>query len=944
MISRKNRAIDIRLPKDQGKKRPKAKPKLKAKKNSGGATTATQFRTPAASVPLPLYEELIPKEVVPDTWEEIPDTDFEKPKPKVKAKSKTVYDCEVCGLFQNAKSPEMKYSGTGLKQILIIGEAPGAEEDRAGQPFIGEAGKLLRFELRKVGIDLQRDCWITNAVRCRPPGNKKPTRKQQKCCYETFLEKEIRQLNPKFIILVGGTAVESFWNRMFSNLTITRWRGLCVPEQTRFNSWILPIYHPSYILRNEDDIHLKLTWQRDIKRAASVTRKKSRPLNGDYSFWELAEDEIKLLIDFESIRNYLKKILNKKLEIAFDYETSSISPYNDPDPKVWSINVSTSRFTIAFPFDHPEAGFTNDDYYEIKSLWIEILNNPNVSKIAHNLKFEEIWSRVVFGVRTVVGWLTCTMNTAHILDSRINFSGLKFQGYVNFGIPPYDESIRPFMKSGEGSRNNLDKAPLSDLLTYGGLDAWITFALAEVQGKKIRPGSLLEEARVFFLEGLKTLAETQHNGLCIDPVYFEEVEKKLSINIAKSETQIENSKEAKLFEEMKERPFKRKAKDYSTKDMRELFFDVLGLTSIKKTAKDFDSVDREVLESLKNPVARKLLERRKLIKIRDTYLSQFRKEKSKDDTVHPFIDLHTAASYRSSSSKPNIQNQPIRDKVTKKYVRDGVFPHWGDRLAEVDYGSLEVRIIACESQDPTLVNYILNPTTDMHRDQAMNIFKLNEQQLTGELRFFAKNGFVFPEFYGSYFKACAANLWQNCMGLKTGEEVTVKKHLRNEGIRRYDDFEEHIKDCEQDFWGKFPVVKEWQLKSVERYKKLGYVEMRFGFRRSGHLSFNQIVNGKIQGTAFHLLLYAMMDVNNTIARQGLQSKTMWEIHDSIGISVNPKEVGKICRIINESMVVKPARKFDWLIVPLDIDVKIGRINEPWSEIEDMDFKKYLRKK
>ena len=140
--------------------------------------------------------------------------------------------CLKCKLFKSCESPKMKVTGNGEKGILVVAEAPGRTEDERGEQLIGEAGQVLRKVLGKQGIDLDIDCWKTNAVCCRPPNNKTPSKLQIKCC-RSRLERVLKKKKPKLIILLGGVAIESFIGNRLSETVggINRWRGFVVPDQ-----------------------------------------------------------------------------------------------------------------------------------------------------------------------------------------------------------------------------------------------------------------------------------------------------------------------------------------------------------------------------------------------------------------------------------------------------------------------------------------------------------------------------------------------------------------------------------------------------------------------------------------------------------------------------------------------------------------------------------------
>ncbi len=149
--------------------------------------------------------------------------------------------CTKCALHKN-RDKLVFYDGCLYAPIMFIGEAPGKNEDETGIPFIGRAGQLLRKFMFELGFK-QEDFYIANTIKCRPPKNRKPQREEKASCRE-FLEKQIELINPKIIVLVGATALESFIDD--KKLTITKARGRIFDIKGRK---FIPIFHPSYLLR-----------------------------------------------------------------------------------------------------------------------------------------------------------------------------------------------------------------------------------------------------------------------------------------------------------------------------------------------------------------------------------------------------------------------------------------------------------------------------------------------------------------------------------------------------------------------------------------------------------------------------------------------------------------------------------------------------------------------
>ena len=169
-------------------------------------------------------------------------------------------ECVSCNLSKTRKNVVVG-KGNESAHVVIIGEGPGEQEDITGLPFVGRAGKMLDAALSSVDIDPLEDCYITNIVKCRPPNNRKPSAAESEACMP-WLNEQINLLKPKIIILAGSTAVQSF---LGINEPISKIRGQWIEKD---NIKYMPIFHPSYLLRNPSKNKGKpkwLTWQ-DLKK------------------------------------------------------------------------------------------------------------------------------------------------------------------------------------------------------------------------------------------------------------------------------------------------------------------------------------------------------------------------------------------------------------------------------------------------------------------------------------------------------------------------------------------------------------------------------------------------------------------------------------------------------------------------------------------------------
>lgn len=166
-----------------------------------------------------------------------------------------VLRCTRCGL---ARTRNNVVPGMGVEHpdVLVIGEGPGHDEDMQGLPFVGKAGVLLDRMLAAIGLDRKTNCYIANIVKCRPPENRNPFPDEQAACF-SFLEAQIHILKPKMILCMGKIANEKLMNQ---NIAITQAHG----EFFDYNGIpVMPTYHPSALLRNEE---LKRPAWEDLKK------------------------------------------------------------------------------------------------------------------------------------------------------------------------------------------------------------------------------------------------------------------------------------------------------------------------------------------------------------------------------------------------------------------------------------------------------------------------------------------------------------------------------------------------------------------------------------------------------------------------------------------------------------------------------------------------------
>ena len=173
------------------------------------------------------------------TWEEL---------------EKSIENCKKCKLCTGRQNIVF---GTGNKNadIMLIGEGPGADEDRLGEPFVGRAGKLMNMAFDMLEIK-REELYIANVVKCRPPGNRNPEEDEAMACLD-YLRNQVILVKPKIIVLLGSIALKNILGKEYG---ITASRGIWVEKK---GIWYMPTWHPAALLRDDTK---KIDFVRDFHK------------------------------------------------------------------------------------------------------------------------------------------------------------------------------------------------------------------------------------------------------------------------------------------------------------------------------------------------------------------------------------------------------------------------------------------------------------------------------------------------------------------------------------------------------------------------------------------------------------------------------------------------------------------------------------------------------
>lgn len=869
------------------------------------------------------------------------------PMPKVEPLKKAPKraGCDYCG--RDRKGRNEPFYGECGEGILILGEAP-RDNSELGGAFLSErAMPLWSLEgSRGFSDDIMRDCSLGFAVACSIGDDTLDATSAQSC--KSRLMAHIKQLKPRVIVAMGPAAIQALiWDRLAGRISNTQpsdFMGECIPDH-ELDCWIIPTFGLDYIHRqaqfNQPDRVPHMYFQQHLRLAWFKRNQALPPI----------PKNVHITRDPDQATAWIRQAISTAKEVAIDYETTGLKPHREGHRiRIASVayRLPTGK-SVSYSFQwHP-------NHAPLIDAWQELMQSESIGKIAHKADFEWIWTRFRSGLNNSrapwprnLAWDTCL--GAHCLNNNGKV-GLKFLTYVKLGVLGYDANVARYLvakpgqedKYGNNAFNYLvdDRfLPWEDLITYCGEDSLYTLDLKSEQEDEMDRSQL--SGFTFFKQGVQTLAKVQSRGLPVSMEKVNEAQILITSKITEATTAVMTCPEVKLWTKGKFNP-------KSNPHIVELLFDICKIPPPNGNR----NAQESTLSKVNNEFTRALLNLKHWVKIQE-FLDGFVRETTWDEItgqwlIRPNFNLSSGSdedgggprTFRSSSDSPNFQNIPKRDKEALKILRSIFVAPPGFKFKEYDYKGVEVSGSACYHRDPNMITYLTDESTDMHRDTAMDMFFRGLQDFTKQERQLAKNGYVFPTFYGATPKSMAPNMWDD-MPESTRQHLAQKgqvtywdRERRTEvtvkGIKTLAQFSEHVKNVDRKFWNeRFKVYGQWRKEEWERYQRDGYVETFTGFRCYGPMGFTEATNRRIQGSSFHILLQSLIWNHDQLEQEGLESGWVGQIHDAqIGLIKEDEEI-RVDEIVRLNGCVRIRKEWDWIIVPLTIEHDASPLGGSWA--------------
>ncbi len=606
---------------------------------------------------------------------------------------------------------------------------------------------------------------------------------------------------------------------------------------------------------------------------------------------EITNKNYEIIKNEDELRKFLKNA-EEIGEFSIDTETNSLDPHQ---ASLVGISISSSiGYAFYIPLNHLNT--KNFDEKKILSIFKPYLEDKSIKKIGQNIKFDYI----IFYHRGIdINSMEDTMLMSYVLDAGKNRHNMDTLSEIHLD----HKTIKFKDIVGTGKKQiNFSEVDLEVAKNYASEDADITYRLYKIFLKSLKSENLINIYEIFEKPLIKILAMMEINGIGLDKGFLKKLSSKFSNKIEQFEKKIYKISNKKF-------------NIASTKQLGEIMYNELKISSLKKTKKGSFATSASVLEDLAfkgHELPKLVLDWRQTSKLKNTYSDSLPEHlNSKTNRVHTSFLLAATTTGRLASSDPNLQNIPIKSEDGRD-IRKAFISEKDKKLISADYNQIEMRILADLADVKALKKAFLN-SEDIHSLTASQVFGVEIKKVNSEMRRKAK-AINFGIIYGISQYGLA-------------KQIGVSNNEAEEFLNSY--------------FQKFPEIKEYMNSTIKFCRKSGYVQNIFG--RKTHIigindkNFNvrnfqerAAINAPIQGSASEIMRLAMIRLNSELNLPTNQNlKMLLQIHDELIFETNINDLKKSSKLISDIMMsVKNSEQHSFSI-PLLVDVNSGK---NWGEL------------
>ena len=593
-----------------------------------------------------------------------------------------------------------------------------------------------------------------------------------------------------------------------------------------------------------------------------------------------------LINEEQEINNWLKEA-EEYGEIAIDTETTSLDPHQ---AELVGISLSTAIGKSCYiPIGHKKGKNLNEKNI-IRKLK-PILEDKSIKKIGQNVKFDFI---ILYHRGINMNSLEDTMLMSYVLDAGKNRHNMDILSeiHLNHKTTSYKDLV------GSGKKQiNFSEVNISDAKNYAAEDADITFRLYKIFLQNLKNEKLTFIYEIFEKPLIKILALMEIKGIKVNKDFL----KSLSVKF---------EKKIKLLEKEIFKISKKEFKIGSTKQLGEIMYNDLKISSLKKTRKGSFATSASVLEDLAfkgHKLPKFVLDWRQVTKLKNTYSDSLQEHiNQKTNRVHTSFLLAATTTGRLASSDPNLQNIPIKSEEGKE-IRRAFMADKNFNLISADYNQIEMRILA-DLADVSELKKAFKNKEDIHSLTASQVFNKSINKIDEDMRRKAK-AINFGIIYGI-------------------SQYGLAKQINVSNVE--------AEDFLNSYFNKFPEIKNYMEQTIKSCRKNGYVKNIFG--RKTHITgindknynvrnFQEraAINAPIQGSASEIMRLAMIRISKKFKElKNENCNVLLQIHDELIFESQKDSVEKHTKIIKEEMISVKESELHSFSIPLLVDINIGK--------------------
>lgn len=814
--------------------------------------------------------------------------------------------CKDCPLHKSARTVCIEGDGPQDAEVIVIGEAPGRDEDYRGKPFVGKSGQVLRHELAASGFD---SVYITNVVKCRPPDNRDPTPAEIKACRK-YLDAELLAVKAKYVLTVGRYSSKT----VLKKSKITQDHGQVVEMGGGRRG--MPVYHPAYTLRDPSKLP---ALQQDLKRFRNVIDGVEIQKDPPWKKVETSEALDAFLTDFR-----------RASEFSYDVETPDLFPFNRKGA-IKCISIGLRGCSWVIPMEMPGSMFEGDHDAQcaFMRILVQIANEDDKLAIAQNGKFDQHWQAIGLGFKFDLDF--DVMLASHILEENEDHD-LKYLARRHLDAPEYDIP----KKEKQGQFLHIPEKR-EKYLRYAAFDAAYTLALFELFREKLRED--LRIKRLFYklvMPAARAIERIERRGLTLDLAKYAEVEKQV---------RRERQEELDKLNKMVGKPINWN----SHPQIREVLYKQLKLKTTVKTDKGLPSTGEDALVEIRSqhPIAEQLVKYREKEKFLGTYIEGW-KGFTWGGRLYLSYKIHGTVTGRYSSRL----HQVPRDGTIRNLVIAP--PDWV--FVQADLSQAELRIAAEMSRDIELVSCFRPGGQDVHWRTLLYMVGSGRSReyyepaikTAREIGHYGKlNLSDSIEILGKSGHTKAIEVWKPWKeGRKKAKAINfgfVFGMYENKFIQQaktkydWDCSYEEAHDFRTAYFELYSGIPPWHEKQKALVRADGSVRNLFGRLRRlpGIYSSDkelrmecerQAINSPVQGTIGDWKAAAMVEIEETISTDRL--RIVGEHHDALLMIARPEFLDETLPQVRR--IMRHPELLDVFnvktVVPMDSEIEVG----PWG--------------